>query len=31
LKEAFMAALVAIGLCVAAFGLLNLIEYKRFD
>jgi len=26
-----MAALVAIGLCVAAFGLLNLIEYKRFD
>jgi len=26
-----MAALIAIGLCVAAFGLLNLIEYKRLD
>lgn len=30
-QEPPMAAVIAVGLCVAVFGLLNLIEYKRFD
>jgi len=31
IKSILMAALIAIGVTVAVFGVLNIIDFKRFD